>query len=258
MQPLLTACGTVTSTNDVALDLLKSGAPTGTAVYAHQQTAGRGRHGRQWHSPPGCALYLSLVVRDPRLQRQLTWVPLAVGVAVASMLRSQDGVEVGIKWPNDLVVGGRKVGGILCEGSVGTGGVTGVVCGIGLNANHVLADFPPELQPLATSLAMVTGRTFGVDELAQRTHRAILNELEQLLQGGPAHLLPRLRQLDTTAGRRVEFLTASGDTARGRVLGIADDGGLRVQDEMGGEHKLMAGEVRFVADTGPDSRSPSF
>jgi BirA family biotin operon repressor/biotin-[acetyl-CoA-carboxylase] ligase len=249
MQPLLTACGTVTSTNDVALDLLNRHAPTGTAVYAEAQTAGRGRQGRQWFSPAGCALFLSVVVRDPRLQRHLTWVPLAVGVAVATMLRHDDCIEVGIKWPNDLVVGGRKVGGILCEGAMGAGGVTGVVCGIGLNANHGLEDFPLELQLLATSLAVVAGRTFPLDELAQRTHRAMLSELEHLLGSGPARLLPRLRELDTTTGRTVDFQNAAGDPARGRVLGIADDGGLRVADESGHEHKLMAGEVRFVAES---------
>src|SRR6185295_3237561 len=146
------------STNDVALSLAATGAPEGTAVLADLQRAGRGRRGREWFSPPGAGMYLSVVVRPGSLAGRLSIVTLAAGVAAAQAVHASTSLPVELKWPNDLVIGRpwRKLGGLLCE-SVGAGAsVDAVVVGIGINVRS--ASYPLELADRATAIETELGR----------------------------------------------------------------------------------------------------
>src|SRR5690606_35180796 len=136
--------------NDVARSLADAGAPAGTLVLAEQQHAGRGRMGRSWSSGPGLGLYLSFVGRP--LAASLATYPLRIGVAAATALDPWTAGQVTIKWPNDLLLEGRKLGGILCEASWAGPTVAHMIVGIGLNILHGDSDFPADLRPLATSL----------------------------------------------------------------------------------------------------------
>src|SRR5512138_3547524 len=150
----------IASTNDIAKALAQAGEGHGTAVLAREQIRGRGTKGRSWHSPSGLGLYVSFILRDPDGQPMpsLHLVPLAVGLAASDAILEVVGVETRLKWPNDVLFEGRKLGGILCEGnSLGASGGF-VVAGIGLNAGQILADFPPELRDAATSLRLAAGR----------------------------------------------------------------------------------------------------
>lgn len=165
----------VSSTNDIARSLALEGAAHGTAVVAREQTNGRGTKGRAWHSPAGLGLYASFILRgsggvpvpSPHL------LPLAVGVAVADAILEAADVETRLKWPNDILFEGRKLGGILCEGSsLGASGGF-VVAGIGLNVGHAVYDFPGELRDHATSVRQAAGRDVPVERLWDPLCRAL-------------------------------------------------------------------------------------
>jgi BirA family transcriptional regulator, biotin operon repressor / biotin---[acetyl-CoA-carboxylase] ligase len=218
---------TLGSTNARAQELAKAGAPHGTLVTAAEQTAGHGRQGRAWFAPAGTALACSLVLRDPPLL-----LPLIAAVAVADVAAELDaeGRAPGIKWPNDVLLGGRKVAGILAEGRLQEGWV---VLGIGLNVALAPHDFPPELRELATTLGR---RAADVD----RALGLLLDALERWLTADPAEMLAAYRARDALAGREISW-----NERRGTALGVADDGTLRVRTGDGEELRLDAGEVHL-------------
>jgi len=178
----------VRSTNDLALQLAREGAPEGTLVLAEAQTGGRGRWGRGWHSPEGKGIWASLILRpedDPG-------GTLAVGVAsgIAEAIRETAGVDAQVKWPNDVVVGGRKLAGVLVERGGGA-----YVVGFGVNVLQAKEDFPPELRDRATSLFLETGRAWDREELLW----GILEEVERAYR---RLVLGRVSEEDVSGQRR--------------------------------------------------------
>lgn len=220
---------TIGSTNARAQQLAVGGAPHGTIVTAGEQTAGRGRQGRAWSTPAGTALAVSVVLRDP--PRLLT---LAAALAVADVAAALDaaGRTPAIKWPNDVLLDGRKVSGILAEGRLQE---RWAVLGIGLNVAIPPGAFPPELAARATTL----GRE---PEAVEEALALLLPALERWLDAPPPQLLGAYRARDALAGR-----TISWDGGSGVADGIADDGRLRVRGDDGTEHLLDAGEVHLGA-----------
>jgi BirA family transcriptional regulator, biotin operon repressor / biotin---[acetyl-CoA-carboxylase] ligase len=211
----------VGSTNDRARELAQRGAPHGTLVTASAQTAGRGRQGRTWTAPPGRALLCSLVIRDPaRL------LPLAAGVAVADVV----GPEAMIKWPNDVLLGGRKVAGILVEGRPQE---RWAVLGIGVNVALREDDFPAELRGRATTL--------GLDpDAVEPTLSSLLASLERWVDAHAAEVLTAVRPRDALLGRRVRWADGEGEGA-----GIDGDGRL-VVNTANGRVALDSGEVHLL------------
>jgi BirA family transcriptional regulator, biotin operon repressor / biotin---[acetyl-CoA-carboxylase] ligase len=212
---------TTTSTNDRARTLAAAGAPHGTVVSAAEQTAGRGRQGRTWSAPPGRALLVSIVLRAPP-----TLLPLAAALAVAEIA----GAEARIKWPNDVLVDGRKIAGILAEGRPQDGWA---VLGIGLNVALRIEDLPPALHDTAGTLGLEPA---DVEPTLQR----LLAILERTLALGEAALLDAYRARDALDGQEVRW--ASG---RGRAAGIDGEGRLIVELPDGGRTALSAGEVHL-------------
>ena len=209
------------STNARARELAEAGAPHGTAVTAGEQTAGRGRQGRGWSTPPGSALAVSLVIRDPD-----PLLSLRAGLAVADLA----GAAARVKWPNDVLVDGRKVAGVLVEGRPQEGWA---VLGIGVNAALDLSVLPEEVR--------ATAGTLGLDprELP-RALEVLLAALEARLAEPPDATLAALRERDALAGRPVRWEGGEGEGA-----GIAADGGLLVRGAGGTVHTLAAGEVHL-------------
>jgi BirA family biotin operon repressor/biotin-[acetyl-CoA-carboxylase] ligase len=198
-----------------------AGAPHGTLVTASEQTAGRGRQGRRWSAPAGTALLLSLVLRSPS-----PLLPLAAGVAVAEVC----GPGARIKWPNDVLVDGLKVAGILVEGRPLEGWS---VLGIGLNLAVELASLPAELAGRAGTL----GRPV---EALEPTLAALLEVLARRLADAPEEILSAWRERDALVGREVEW--AQG---RGTAAGVDGEGRLVVVRDGGGRTALLAGEVHL-------------
>lgn len=175
----------VTSTNDVARDLARDGAPHGTAVVAEEQTSGRGTKGRVWHSPPGLGLYASFILRFPDLgpASAFHFLPLAAGLAAADAVWEAAGIEARLKWPNDLVLGRRKLGGILAE-SVSTGSSPGfAVVGVGINVGHGERDFPEGLRQSSTSLCLAGGRPADKEGVFAALCRTLDNWYNSLIRG---------------------------------------------------------------------------
>jgi BirA family transcriptional regulator, biotin operon repressor / biotin---[acetyl-CoA-carboxylase] ligase len=211
-----------TSTNDRARALAQEGAPHGTLVTAGEQHAGRGRQGRTWSAPPGRALLLSLVLRDPP-----ALLPLAAGLAVAEVA----GPTAVVKWPNDVLLDGRKVAGILAEGRLGEGWV---VLGIGVNVAVRLEDLPAELHDTAGTLGLTPAEL-------EPTLQRLLGALERALALDSGALLEAYRARDALRGHEVAWSGGSGTAA-----GIDGAGRLVVELADGGRTELSAGEVHLL------------
>jgi len=233
------------STNDVALSRSAALAPDGAEgliVVADAQTAGRGRRGHTWFSPPGSGVYVSVVVApsrasDPR--RATMIVTLAAGVAIAEGIEAGSGLPVTLKWPNDLQVGRRKVGGILAEGAVHGGGLNAVVLGYGINVRP--AAYPPDLANRATSIEGELGRPADRRQLLIETLVTLGRRYDDLLAGRFDVILDAWRRRAPAAsGARV---ISSGRT--GITAGIDDDGALLVQtgDRI---ERVVGGEVEWL------------
>jgi BirA family biotin operon repressor/biotin-[acetyl-CoA-carboxylase] ligase len=228
------------STNDLAKELAAKEAPEGTLVVAESQSRGRGRLGRQWDSPPGVGLYVSLLLRPPLPPSEMPQITLTTAVAVARALKRVTGVAPGIKWPNDLLLGGKKLGGILTEMETESDQIRYLVVGLGLNVNNPA--FPKELRALATSLALTTGRQFSRVQLLQ----AWLEEFEALYDRFLAREFPAIleewRSLTVTLGRRVTVRQGP-LTICGQALEVTPDGALLVREDSGEVVRVTSGEI---------------
>ncbi|HOC18120.1 MAG TPA: biotin--[acetyl-CoA-carboxylase] ligase [Vicinamibacterales bacterium] len=244
----------VGSTNDVAARLADAGAPHGAAVIAVAQERGRGRMGRGWFSPPGSGLYVSVVLRPAALGAGFgsgasgasvaSSVTLSAGVAVAEAIREVSGLRVEIKWPNDLVVGRRKLCGILAEASAAASGLQHVVLGFGINLRA--AGYPPDLAGRATSIEEELGRPVDEQVLLAEALARLSETISGLPVRGLEAVLRRWRELSPSAsGARVEVLAGAGRWEIATTAGIDDDGALLVT-RAGSIHRVIAGEVRWL------------
>jgi BirA family transcriptional regulator, biotin operon repressor / biotin---[acetyl-CoA-carboxylase] ligase len=236
--PLVEAYASIGSTSDRALELAGEGAGPLTVVVADEQTRGRGRRGAAWHSPPGAGLWMSTLLPSEDAPR---WLPLLVGLAVAEAIEAATGVSgVGIKWPNDLIIAARKVGGILCESAPGA-----VVAGVGINLRAPRGGFPGPLAASATALDVHAAKSLSASRLAG----LILDGLEARVGAGTAVLegsvldgstLEALRARDVLAGRRVE----TEESGRGTARGIDPEGALLLERPDGSRVSVSSGSVR--------------
>ena len=220
-------------------DALRDGdLPHGTVAVAEHQTAGRGRSGRVWEDAPSKALLLSLLLRPPPAA-PLPQLSLVAGVAVARALEAAAGVETRVKWPNDVLVGGSKVAGILLEASGGK-----VVCGIGINVNQERSELPPVTRMPATSLRVATGRTFDRGAILAAVLTEVGGCYERWLADGLGALAGELESRNGLRGRRVHV-----DGRAATAGAIAPDGRLTVVLDGGESVLLESGEVE-VRETG--------
>lgn len=231
---------TIPSTNAEAKAMAAKGAPQGTVLLADSQTAGRGRLGRSFHSPAGCGLYLSVILRPGCPPAELMHLTCAVGVAVCDAIEEAAGLRPGIKWINDLVLDGKKLGGILTELAMDGANVGYAVVGIGINCNSSVEAFPGELQQIACSLADVTGQK--IDRAALAAALMIHLEKMSLSLSYRDALMERYRHDCVTIGKDVKVI--NGDLVRpGKALNVMNDGSLLVQFEDGSIAAVHSGEV---------------
>jgi BirA family biotin operon repressor/biotin-[acetyl-CoA-carboxylase] ligase len=238
---------TIDSTNTYALQLAGEGAAEGTVVIADAQTGGRGRLGRSWVSPAGVNLYCSLILR-PRIAVGLApQVNLVAAVAVADTIAALGGLPPAIKWPNDVLLKGKKVCGILAEMQTSAERLQAIVLGIGVNLNARLDAFPEELREKASSLFLLTGRPV---ERATFT-ASLLTHLEQsyllwLQEGLPALRPTWERYAGDLIGQQIA-VAAQGEAISGTVLGLDTDGALLVREQTTETpRRVLAGEVSVI------------
>lgn len=230
----------VDSTNEEAKRQALNGAPNGSLFIAEQQTGGKGRLGRNWISPAGTGIWFSILLRPGALPLQVAATTLLAGEAVCAAVCARTACQARIKWPNDVLVGSKKVCGILTEMSAEVERVEFVVVGIGLNANNTA--FPEEVSRKATSLCLEQGRPVRRIVLLQE----ILRRFELLLKENAAALTPafleRYRQDCATLGKQVAFLR-EGRSVSGAAVDISPEGELIVRLQDGGLETVRSGEV---------------
>jgi BirA family transcriptional regulator, biotin operon repressor / biotin---[acetyl-CoA-carboxylase] ligase len=243
MQPATWAIerlASVGSTMDVARDRARSGAPHGTVVVAEEMTAGRGTRGNAWAAPKG-GLYLSIVLRDLADPHLLT---LALGNAVCDALEVA-GVEPRLKWVNDVLVGGRKVAGILVEAESTGSKLDFIVAGIGMNVNGTVDAFPADVRPLATTLESELGCESCVPDLEALLLQSVERWVGKVRDGHGDEILAACRARDALRGRQV--VLADGATQMvGVADGIDDKGHLRIRGPDGSVHAFASGSVRLA------------
>jgi BirA family biotin operon repressor/biotin-[acetyl-CoA-carboxylase] ligase len=234
---------TLESTNTLLLEAAANGAPEGTLYIADEQTVGRGRGGHAWHSEPGAGLYLSVLAKPSLHLPEALWISLATGLAAQSAIKTITGLGIDLRWPNDLLYAGKKLGGILVEAAVepdADATLRYAVIGIGINVNH--ETFPPEIATVATSLRLVTGHEQSRNTLLIAVLRALDFELTQLEAQQP-DLLARFTAASTwVRGKRVQVPEQGGYT--GITAGLDARGFLLVNADDGTQRTVLSGGVR--------------
>ena len=230
------------STNTALVEEARSGAPEGLVLVADHQTEGRGRLGRAWSAKPGTALLVSVLLRPPLPIDEVPVVLMAAGLAACDGVEAAAGFRPGLKWPNDLVVGDRKLAGLLTEATGGSD--PGVVLGLGINVSATA--YPAELAGEATSCEEVASRPVDRAELLVAFLTALESRYSTVLGGSRQATLNAYRADSATLGRRVRVELTSGPALEGKAGRIADDGQLVVVDDAGAEHLVNVGDVKHL------------
>lgn len=235
---------TIDSTNTRAKELAGGGAPLGAIVFARQQTAGRGRLGRSWVSPPDAGIYMSVILRSSgKSVYEMPLLTMAAGVAVAAAIESAAGVTVGLKWVNDLVCDGCKVGGILAE-SAGNSAAPYVVLGMGINTNLDPTSLPDDLKSKVTSLHLHAKHPLDANKIACEIASQLETMWNLLESGNSEEILTLWKQRSVTLGQRVKAILVD-KTIDGVAADVTERGALRVITDDGQTLELTAGEVQI-------------
>lgn len=258
------------STNDRAIELAKEGAGEGVLIIARSQLGGRGRQGRTWVSAPDAGIFMSMLLRPKLSPADLPLISLATGVAVSEALESTCGIKAGLKWVNDIVVAGKKLGGILAEmpgsrradvsenesrrNTMAGGAATGsngaerkilpaaVIVGIGINLFHESESLPDEMKDRVTSVREHSANEPDSNKLVAEILNCLESQYNNLLHGAPEFVLEEWKQRSITLGKRVRA-TIGDDTVEGNAIDITESGALIVQLDSGETQVLHAGEI---------------
>lgn len=227
----------VDSTNRYARALAREGAAHGTLVLADTQTAGRGRRGRGWISPSGSSISMTLILRPDMPPAQVAKLSLLTALATANAIRQATGLDARIKWPNDIVIGGKKVCGMLLEMDATPEKVESIVAGVGINVHQT--QFPDEIAHSASSLDLLAGRRVSRSDIV----RAFLQEYERAWALGDDAMMRAYRERSATIGQRVQVIGLDG-AYTGIAQGVTESGSLLVRPDEGGEvREVLAADV---------------
>lgn len=231
----------VQSTNLIASQLAAAGAPEGTLVVAEHQSRGRGRLGRSWDSPEALGIYMSLVLYPDLHPSLAPGLSLVTAVALADTISRSGRAPIGIKWPNDVLIDGKKTAGILTELSAEGDRINHVIVGIGINVNQRRKDFSDQLQDQATSIRLTFGRKVKRVELLRNFLKRFEEDYFRFKRSGLKKIRPRILEYSILIGREIS-LKPGRKTVRGRVVDI-DEAGHLVLETAGGPVTYSAGEV---------------
>ncbi len=231
------------STNDEAARLARAGARHGTVVLASSQTAGRGRDGRTWSSPPGFGLYLSAVIRSPLPLQDVPPMTLAIGIGLCDAIRAT-GVDASLKWPNDALVGGKKLAGVLVEAQSQGPKLEAVVIGIGVNIG---GQIPPAISGIATTLEEASGVPIDREAFIAALLAYVERWVDRYVAMGLEEIIPAwTERMAIGLSARA---TIDGSALTGEVCGLADDGALLLRDGDGALHRVRSGDVEVIRTT---------
>src|SRR5262249_28332035 len=231
-----------TSTNDVIEKLARDGVKEGVVVFAESQTKGRGRLGRKWASPARKGLWFSTLLRPELQPQQTTQLTVAAAVALRRAIESVTGLKAEIKWPNDLLLRGKKIAGILTELSAELDRVKHVILGIGVDVNQASADFPADLRRIATSLRAELDESVSRSDLAVAILRELDHDYSRVCSGRFAALADEWESFCTTIGQHV-VIRVGDRQMRGRAESLGEDGALLLRTEYGHLERIIGGDV---------------
>jgi BirA family biotin operon repressor/biotin-[acetyl-CoA-carboxylase] ligase len=231
-----------TSTNDVIEKLARDGVKEGAVVFAESQTRGRCRLGRVWLSPARKGIWFSVLLRPDLRPQETTQLTVASATALRRAIQSESGLDPEIKWPNDILIRGKKVAGILTELSAELNRVKHVILGIGVDANQNVNEFPAELRKTATSLKIETGKMISRPELATAILRELDHDYARVCGDFFADVADEWEAHCTTIGRTVT-IQIGGRRVRGRAESLGDDGALLLRTEHGHLERISGGDV---------------
>ncbi|HEX5400091.1 MAG TPA: biotin--[acetyl-CoA-carboxylase] ligase [Verrucomicrobiae bacterium] len=231
-----------TSTNDVVEKLARDNVREGIVVFAESQTKGRGRLGRKWISPERKGLWFSVLLRPDLRPQETTQLTVAAAAALRRAIQSETGLKPEIKWPNDIVIGGRKAAGILTELSAEPDRVRHVILGIGVDVNLDASGFPTDLKRTATSLKIESGETVSRAQLAVAVLRELDADYSRVCARGFASLADEWERNCTTIGKDVVVQIGS-RSIRGRAESLDEDGALLLRTEHGRLEPITGGDV---------------
>jgi len=239
----------VTSTSDSVLDMARRGAPEGTLVVAEEQTAGRGRQGATWYSPPGCGIWASALLRPRDVPiSQMPPLSMCAAYAVSTAIEQVAGVSPDIKWPNDVLLQDRKIAGIMIETETVPGTADEcpfVILGMGINVNQTSDQFPADLTQSATSIRSVTGQAVNRMLLLQRVLEHFEPVYREFLNHGIASILGAVKSRLAWRGRLVELVNGI-STVKGRVLDVDSDGSLIIDTDKDGHVAMYSGSLHLI------------
>jgi len=233
---------TVDSTNNYARRLAENGAPEGEIVVAEAQSEGRGRAGRIWASPSHANIYASVILRPDLPPAQAPQLTLMAAVALAECIASFIDVRPAIKWPNDILVNGKKIAGILTESSCNAKGIDFVILGIGVNVNFPLELMPEKIRERATSLMVLGDQTLSREVVLGRLIRHLDRCYGMLEESGWRSIAPRWESYFELRGKAVR-VDSVGEITVGKAIGIDGDGALIIEDENGRSRRIIVGDV---------------
>jgi BirA family biotin operon repressor/biotin-[acetyl-CoA-carboxylase] ligase len=232
------------STNRVALELGHAGEPEGAVVLAEEQTVGRGRAGHKWHSERATGIYATLLLRPKLAPVQAPLLTMMAGLSAHAAVQAVSGLQVDLKWPNDLLLAGRKVGGILTEMHAEPTQIRFVIVGIGINVNQ--ERFPPELTSISTSLRLESGRKQSRLEVLVQFLRQFERDYEELLREGASSVVKRFEAVSSYACGKHVRVTSGKESYTGVTAGLESEGLLRVTRDDGQTVTVIAGDVTEV------------
>ncbi len=232
----------IDSTHTRAKYLAEQGAPEGTLVVAENQTQGRGRRGRQWHSAPGEGIYVSLILRPSIPLTGAPRITLMTAVAAAEAIRSRVDLDIRIKWPNDILVHNKKMVGILTEISTDMDAINYILVGLGLNINSRIEAFPPALREIATSIRAEIGRSVSRVAIFRAFLEYFEKSYDRFKRNDFHHILRQWKTLSHALGQEV-MVDVLGQRHYGKILDVDEDGVLILKDENGAIQRIISGDV---------------
>jgi BirA family transcriptional regulator, biotin operon repressor / biotin---[acetyl-CoA-carboxylase] ligase len=234
-----------TSTNDVAEKLARDGVKEGVVIFAESQSRGRGRLGRRWLSPASKGLWFSVLLRPDLRPQSCTQLTVASATALRRAIQQQTGLECRIKWPNDILVNGRKIAGILTELNAELDHVRYLILGIGVDVNMTVTDFPPELRQISSSLCIESGKAVSRPELAVSVLRALDQDYTRICAGGFEQVADEWEEHCQTLGCEVSIRTGNREI-RGRAEALDEQGCLLLRTEHGHVERVVGGDVTLA------------
>ncbi|MDO5825605.1 MAG: biotin--[acetyl-CoA-carboxylase] ligase [Methanosphaera sp. rholeuAM130] len=234
----------VTSTNDIAKKFVDNDAPEGTVIVAEQQTAGRSRSKNDWASPEG-GIWMTLVVKPEVTLLEASKLTIVTGVAIAKTLHDHFNIHAGIKWPNDIMIGNKKVCGILTEAVTDYDELKAVLIGIGIDVNVNLSDLPDDLQNITTNVNEESNEDIKRAEIMDVFFTIFEEFYEEFKQGNFKHIISEWRRLSSTTGNRVKVYK-DGKAIIADAVGIDNQGALIVELDDGSLEKIISGECKIL------------